>query len=249
MPNSHPVQHHQQKVQILTRDETGLRFESLVLFADPLFELYGIDSSEAFALKHEPDEADEATVAVLEAARLLWAYFSIPDSVRHEQHDQLADYLLGPDHNPQDEADFDEIIERMQQQWEMLMPEDRAVAEGVEHQTLGLEALLAHPAFAMPSPKEEGGSYGPDGLGVLEAQALFAQPLLDQTTDPDEMEVALERASAYWEIAHTEGAARETALHAAVKSFGNSAEERGRVEQEARDMLTRFAELFPEQQP
>src|SRR5690606_39701090 len=57
---------HERKVRALVTNETGLRFESLALFAQPLFELYDLDPAAAFELHQHREEADETTVAVME---------------------------------------------------------------------------------------------------------------------------------------------------------------------------------------
>jgi hypothetical protein len=236
-----------QKARVFVNEDTGVRFESLVLFAEPLFELYDLDATDAFDLRSSPGSADEATVAVLEAGRLLWAYFSLPAGARDKYHDALADQLLGPDHAPDEEADFEMVLDRMQEQWDMLEPEDRELAEGVGARTLTFEELLVHPAFAAPIPaREEGVGYGPDRLSELEAQALFAQPLLDAAAEPEAMEAAMERANAYWELAKRPRDERESGVKAIVQAYASAAAERDLLKQEALQMLQRFDALFPE---
>jgi hypothetical protein len=236
----------QAKVRSLVNEETGLRFEPLVLFAEPLFDMYDLDPGEAFALRQNPDDADEAVVAVVEAARLLWAYFRLSPAEQLDRHATLASFLLGPEHSIEEEADLEHLIDRMREQWDLLMPEDRQLAESAEAPTLGFDDLVAHPAFAAGHAVEERGTYGPENLSELEAQALFAQPLLDSASEPDEMEAALERASAYWELAHRRGAVRESLRSELVQQFGITAGERRRIEKEADEMLARFDQLFPE---
>lgn len=236
---------HLRKVRALTEDETGLRFEALVLFAEPLFDLYELDATEAFMIKHDPASADDSAVLALEAARLFWAYFSLPDAERAEQEDTLADFLLGPGHTPEDHADFETLLDRMADQWAMLTPEDRATAESANAPTLSLSALVAHPAFAHGAPGEAQ-EYGPDGLSEVEARALFAQPLFDTLADVDEMEAAMDRASSYWTMAHLAASERESHLTAFVQRSSAMANERAALEREARMMLARFDQLFPE---
>lgn len=233
------------KVRALTENETGLRFESLVLFAEPLFELYELDATEAFMIKHDPAAADDSAVLALEAARLFWAYFSLPDAERAEQENTLADFLLGPGHTPDDHADFEMLLDRMADQWSMLTTEDRATAESADTPTLSLSALVAHPAFAH-GPSGEATMYGPDGLSEVEARALFAQPLFESLVDVDEMEAAMDRASSYWTMAHAEPSEREAHLSAFVQRAAVTPPERAVLEREGRMMLARFDQLFPE---
>ena len=236
-----------QKARLFVDELTGVRFESLVLFAEPLFELYDLDATDAFQLRSDPGSADEAIVAVLEAGRLLWAYFALPKSRREKAHDALADQLLGPDHSPEEEADFDMVLDRMQDQWDLLTPEDREVAEDVAAPAMGFADLLAHPAFAAPlATRDEGRTYGADRLNEVDAQALFAQPLLDASDDPDAVEASMERAHAYWELAHRPAAERQPGLRALVSEFARTEPERETIMQEALQMLQRFDALFPE---
>jgi hypothetical protein len=249
--SAHPDPHlllaqHQRKVHALLDGSTGLRFEALALFAEPLFEVYDLDAAEAFALPRDPDGADEATVTVLEAARLLWAWFALPGAERAERRPALTAFLLGPEHEADEEEDLDHVLYRMEEQWDLLTDEDRELAHAGPEPPLGFDALLAHPAFAQDAAVAPPGAYGPEGLSELEAQALFAQPLLDGTEDADQMESALERANAYWELAHIRGSERELFLRELVLQFGRELGGAEGVEQEAHRMLSRFTELFPE---
>jgi hypothetical protein len=233
------------KARILVDEETGVRFESLVLFAEPLFDHYDLDPSEAFSLRLDLADADEAIVTALEAARVLWAHFSLPPAEREELRAILVDYLLGPGHTPEDEVDLEILLERMQEQWILLTPEDRAIAEDVPQPTLGFEALMEHPYFVHGQDLPAADGYGPERLNELEAQALFAQPLMDAAHDADEMEEAMERAHAYWELAHHPPAERESHMQGVVDLLAESPRRRTEIEREAQRMLARFDELFP----
>lgn len=235
------------KARALVHGETGLLFEPLVLFAEPLFDLYGLDPDAALALRHHPERADEGVLAALEAARVLWAYFALPEPARAERYPRLAAFLLGAHYSPADEADFEEVLDRMQRQWDDLAPEDRALAESGPTPPLDFDALLEHPALVGPPPETTAGStYGPEALSELEAQALFAQPLLDAADGPEAMEAALERASAYWDLAHLRGDDRADLRERILRAYAPSPAERPALEAELEAMLARFAALFPE---
>lgn len=234
------------KASVFAQQETGVRFESLVLFADPLFDLYDIDQLDAFALKGSPEEADEAVVAVLEAARLFWAYFALPAGEQPDQLPALSNFLLGPEQTPEDEADLDLLLDRMKGHWQMLTPEDRRIAEDTDAPTLGFDALLAHPVYAGNTRPPDASGYGPENLSELEAQALFAQPLLDDAEEPEAIEAAMDRATAYWEIAHSPEAHRDQLIEDVARSFASGRDQRATILREARDMIDRFAALFPE---
>ncbi len=237
---------HQRKVRALVDNETGVRFESLALFADPLFELYELDAMAAFELHARPDEADETTVAVMEAARLLWAYFSLPRRARAAHHDALAAFLLGPGATPEDEADLDALLDTVEAHWETLTSEDILLAQDVEAETLDFDALLAHPAFAQPIAEFAAErTYGPDRLSEMEARALFAQPLLEREDDPDALDDAMERADDYWSLAQLRGLERDAFLDELVEANALDAAEAEQIRAEAQQMLDRFQSLFP----
>ncbi len=239
---------HQRKVRALVDGETGVRFESLALFADPLFELYDLDPMAAFELRAHPDDADEATVAVMEAARLLWAFFSLPMKERADRHDALAAFLLGPGATPEDEADFDALLDAVETHWDALASEDIALAEDVEAETLDFDALLDYPAFAHPAIEHAvERTYGPDHLSEMEARALFAQPLLEQEDDPDALDAAMERADDYWTLAQLRGLERDAFLDEFVEANALDADEAEAIRAEAGRMLARFQSLFPNQ--
>lgn len=238
---------HQRKVRALAANETGLLFESLALFAQPLFELYDLDPAEAFALHTDPDSADEATVAVLEAARVLWAYFSLDDNDRAERHPALADFLLGPEATAEDTADLGLLIDTMEGHWDALAPEDLDLAAADDHPVLDFDALLAHPAFLHPEihPATQR-TYGAEGLSEMEARALFAQPLLERLDDPDDLDAAMERADEYWTLAQLRGVTYDARLDDFVDAFALNADEAVRLRAEAETMKARFQSLFPE---
>ncbi len=239
---------HTRKVRALSQDETGLSFASLALFAEPLFDLYDLDPAEAFALLDGHD-TDEMTVAVLEAARVLWAYFSLPPRQRAARHDALAAFLLGPDPEPDEEAEFDQLLDTVETHWDALTADDRALAEDVDAETLGFDALLAHPAFAHPPESEAAApselTHEVSRLSEIDARALFAQPLLEEA-DLDDLDAAMERADAYWTLAHRPPAERDAHLDEIAESFATGKAGRAAVRTEAQRMLGRFAVLFPE---
>ena len=237
---------HERKVRALAEDETGLRFTSLALFAQPLFELYELDPAEAFALHAAPDTADETTVAVLEAARVLWAYFSLDAAGRAEHRPALADFLLGPAPGDEDMADFDVMLDTMEGHWDLLTPEDLDLARSDTHDLLAFDALLAHPAFHHEVASHPEPTYGAEGLGEMEARALFAQPLLERLDDPDDLDLAMERADEYWALAQLHGVAYEARLDEFVDAFALSADEGVQLRAEAEAMRARFRSLFPE---
>jgi len=234
--------------RLLAEGETGVSFDALALFAEPLFEQYDLDIAEAFAIKAEPEAAGPEVLAVLEAARVLWAFFSLPMAERARRRNALAAQLVGPEPSEEDWLDLEALLDRMSPYWKAMLPEEIEKAEGTGHPVLGFDALLAHPAFRLDG--EHGPqAYGPDALSEIEARALFAQPLLDDPSmlaDPDAVERVMERANAYWALAQIPAAEREAALHEAAAQLANGRGDRKAIEAEARRMVERFHVLFPD---
>ncbi|MDX1418600.1 MAG: hypothetical protein R3181_01420 [Rubricoccaceae bacterium] len=233
---------------LLVEGRTGVSYDALVLFAEPLFEQYGLDLADAFALKADPRAADPEVLAVLEAARVLWAFFSLPLAERARRRNALAAQLVGPAPSEDDWLDIEALLDAMSPYWKAMLPEEIARAEATGHPTLDFDALLAHPAFHLDGDHGPR-AYGPDALSEIEARALFAQPLLDDPstlTDPEAFEDAMERINAYWALAQIPAADRESALRDASGALAGHGGDLGDVEREARRMVERFHVLFPE---
>lgn len=225
--------------------ETGVQYESLALFAEPLFGVYELDAADAFRLRSEPDAVADDTVALLETARVLWAFFSLPHSERSHQRPALAAQLVGDDPSEEDWMGLDGLLETVEIHWQALLPEEIEAAQSTDHPVLAFDDLLHHPAFRV-GPEEEDAThagYGTSSLSEIEARALFAQPLLEEPElleDPDAFEEALQKADAYWALARDAGSAD---AQAAADDFaeGDAAEAA-----EAVTMIERFRSLFPE---
>lgn len=232
----------QRIIDALLSGETGVQFEALALFADPLFTLYELDPSVAFALRNDPATVSDEVVALLETARVLWAFFSLSPSERGHRRQALAAQLIGEEAEDDDLVDLEGVIEAAEVHWQALLPEEIEMAQDTGHKTLGFDDLLHHPAFridAEPDPAHAG--FGSGELSETEARALFAQPLLedpDVMLDPDAFDQALERADVYWQAARRGISAGAVARHLSDEGPGDVAE--------AERMLARYRELFPE---
>ena len=229
-------------VKALVEGETGVQFESLALFAEPLFTLYDLDPSEAFALKTDASGARDEVVALMETARVLWAFFSLPTASRGHRRQALVEQLVGGDAESDDMLDLEGVIEAAEVHWQALLPEEIEMAENTGHPALGFDDLLHHPAFRIDADEDPShAGFGADELSETEARALFAQPLLEDPEvmlDGDAFDSALERADAYWEAAQ-DGTPPEAIARALAASGDGDVEE-------ARRMIARYAELFPE---
>ncbi len=226
--------------RVLADGETGVQYEPLALFAEPLFSLYDLDAADAFRLRSEPDAVADDTVALLETARVLWAFFSLPPSDRAHKRQALAAQLVGEDPSDEDWMGLDGLLSTVEIHWQAMLPEEIEMAQDTGHPLLGFDDLLHHPAFRVGTEEDDAthAGFGPDGLSETEARARFAQPLLESPevmTDPDAFEAALARADDYWDLARSGGDPDAFAqAHADVEPA------------EARDMIERFRDLFPE---
>ena len=234
----------------LVEGETGVQFEALALFAEPLFTLYDLDAADAFRLRTEPDAVADDAVALLETARVLWAFFSMPPQERAHKRQALAAQLVGEDPTGEDWVDLDGLIETVGVHWQALLPEEVDAAQATGHPTLAFDDLLHHPAFRVGLEADDAthAGFGADGLSEVEARALFAQPLLDDPetiADPDAFEAALARADDYWGMART-STDPDADARAFAQEHGTSKAETERLQAEARAMIDRYRELFPE---
>ncbi|HLA64812.1 MAG TPA: hypothetical protein VK610_10325, partial [Rhodothermales bacterium] len=238
------------RVDALVSEATGLRYDSLVLFAEPLFQQFGLDLADAFALRENPRAAEPEVVALLEAARLLWSYFELPAAERDGQRAALATHLLGAEPTEADWAEVEAVLAAVEPYWEAMSPEERAASRKPGTPWLDWDALMAHPAFQLESEHAESTrGFGPEGIGEMEARALFAQPLVEAAAadgDVDALEAAIDRATHYWTIATAHPGDQAGALDEAVATLAGSPAERPAVAEEARQMLARYQALFPE---
>ena len=236
--------------EALLSGETGVQYEALALFADPLFTLYDLDAADAFRLRSEPDAVGDDTVALLETARVLWAFFSLPPSERAHRRPSLAAQLVGEDPSDEDWMGLDGLIEAAEIHWQALLPEEVEAAQATGHPTLAFDDLLHHPAFRVGPEAEDAthAGFGDKGLSEIEARALFAQPLLespDVMEDPDAFDRALARADDYWALARSAGGDPDAAARAFADGHADG-DDAGRVREEAARMIRRYRELFPE---
>jgi hypothetical protein len=248
MPSSSNLQ---ESLDTYLNDESGVRFRALAHFAEPLFDLYDIDLSATLGAAPEARDEDEMAtlLAVLETARLLWAYFGLPDEAQDRYRDDLEAYLLGPDAEAGAADSLQELLDAMEAQWEAMPPHMRSSAEDVEGYALPpFEDLLEAFAPADTDVQGPGPMQGPDGdMEGPEAMALFAQPLLEDPevqTDPDALEERMTRATAYWELAQLPPDEREEQVDALKDQFAESDAERDEIEAEAERMVDRYHELF-----
>ena len=225
---------------VLAGGETGVEFAALALFAEPLFSLYDLDPADAFRVATEPEATADDTVALLETARVLWAFLSVPVGERSHKRQALAAQLVGESPSEEDWLALDGLIDSAEVYWKAMGPDEVETAEQTEHETLDFDALLHHAAFRVGADLDEA-DFAPDAMSDVEARAVFAQPLVDAAgADPDALDAALARADDYWTFAQTAPADASAAGRAFARdNAGASAEE-------AEQMVRRYRDLFPE---
>ena len=236
-------------VRVLTEGETGVQYESLALFAEPLFSLYELDAEDAFRLRSSPESVGDDTVALLETARVLWAFLSMPPAERAHKRQALAAQLVGEDPTEEDWISLDGLVETGEIHWQALLPEEVAAAQDTGHATLGFDELLHHPAFRVGPEAEDAthAGFGDASLSEVEARALFAQPLLESPevmADADAFEAALARADDYWTLARS--ASGPADAEAFARQHATDDAEHAALRDEALAMIERYRELFPE---
>lgn len=233
--------------RVLVSGETGVAFDAIALFAEPMFDIYDLDPAEAFAIKQDPSDADPEMVTVLSTSRVLWAFFSLPRKERAHKRPLLAAHLVGDQPNEEDWLDIEGLLEAVEPYWSAMLPDEIQAAQDTGYPTLGFDDLLSHPAFQFTEEPEDL-AYGPDSLSEMEARALFAQPLLEDPAvmvDADAFEQAVERANAYWHLATVPEARQEHALGEVMSQLSQGDGSSDAIRSEARLMVDRFHALFP----
>jgi hypothetical protein len=224
----------------------GVDFDALSVFAEPLFELYDLDLRNLSPAGPRQFDTEELSglVAVLDTARLFWAYFS-QDGEAGDRHAQLEDALIGPGPSEDERSDFIELVSIMEEQWHAMSLAERDAASGDGDPIPPFEQLLAE--YVSSGADDAIAGFSGDDMDFPETMALFAQPLTDEAaTDPDAIEDALGRAQAYWDIAHAPEEEQDALLEEFKQSVARSEKDGARIEKEARMMLARFVELFPD---
>lgn len=252
MPSKSASSSPQQSLEAYLDDGMGVRFDALSRFAQPLFELYGIDLQASLAKPASARSTQEINVllTVLDTARLFWAYFSLEPDRQDHHAAELKACLVGPMPDADAEESFHELMELMRERWAALPDSLRHHAREAAPSTLpSFEKLLDQHGGPTQGDTDNGDGYGSDQLEKPEALALFAQPLLEDPevhADPEALEQRMALATAYWELAHAAPNRRDHQLQTLLHRFADSPDEREALEQQAHDMLERFEDLFPE---
>ena len=239
-------------LDVFVHGRSGLRFEALARFAGPLFDLYEVDWKSDEPIAADRDRTELTTMlAVLDTARLLWAFFLLDEEKSIQMLPDLEDALLGRGAGDEERSNVLVLLSLMEGHWHQFTPAERADAARTPGFTLPpFESLLEEYQGRSPEePARDDRRFGPGNLDLPEALALFAQPLLESARvqeDPDTLEDQIARAQAYWELAIAPPEEYEAELARILDAFARSPGEREDVRREAHAMVERYHRLFPE---
>ena len=232
-------------------NRSGIRFEALTQFAEPLFDVYDIDwhEDEGYDARSRNGGEWATIVAVLDTARLIWAYFSLGKEKRDSMLPHFENILLGMDAGEEEHQNLLLLLTIMEKRWLSISPEDRARAMDTPGYVLPtFEALLAHfVGIRDPFPSFSTLSLGVEESNLPEVLARFAEPLLQDpviSRDPEQIEERIERAQAYWELATAPPSEFDERLQQIEKAFALSEDDRVAIREEAQWMVSRFKGLF-----
>lgn len=233
-----------QNLESYLEGATGVEYEDLVSFAEPLFDLFDLDLRSARCNAEEREAEETATLlSLLDLARLFWAYFLLDESQSESAQQELSHALLGANPSQEDIIALVQLIEMLEDQW-LSLPSNGSPS------TTG----YALPPFSelLRDYVRTRGSHSQDSEGqgarsdLPDVLASFARPLFEAANldDPSEIDDALARAQAYWELAQTTGNAYEQRLSRLARRFATSVRSEEEIRQEALAMTRRFRDLF-----
>lgn len=227
--------------------ETGLPYHVLLKFAEPLFSLYNLDLRSAKEPANARETEELATLlAVLDTARLLWAYFLLePDEARVRLRD-LRRALVGPAPSREEDQALIDLFRILNARWNEFRLSAEHTGGATGYVLPSFDQLLS--GWSSEEVERVSGD-DVDLADLPESLAAFARPIFERTDleDPDAVEDALARAQAYWELAQHEGEAFERGLEGLVDRFAGGSRSIAEVRREAQHMKERYKRLFGDQ--
>ncbi len=239
-------------LDVYVSGRSGIRFDALIRFAGPLFDLYDVEwraggQNDAFA---RDKEELTTMVAVLDTARLLWAFYALDDEQSIEMLPCLEDAMLGSGAGDEERSNLLVLLSLLEEHWQTFTTDERTQAVDTPGYALpSFEMLLADYQGGRRLRRRSASTFGKEDLELPEALAAFAEPLLKDPAiegNPDLVEERVERAQAYWELAATPVAEFDDHLHRIEEAFAASDEEKVAIREEALRMIARFRKLFPD---
>ena len=238
-------------LDIYLSGQSGIRFEDLARFAGPLFDLYDVDWRAENSLDAQRRDREELStiVAVLDAARLLWSFFSLHEEDSVAYLPDLEDAMIGSGSGDEERSNLLILLSLLEEHWHDFTPEERGRAESTPGYALpSFEVLLREFSGTAPlAVRERPKKYGPEKLDLPEALALFADPLLQDEAakkDPDVFEERIARAQAYWELAQLSDDQYDAELERIQTELQSDDADPDQIGNEASQMVRRYRKLF-----
>ncbi|HRR07631.1 MAG TPA: hypothetical protein PLO56_02970 [Rhodothermales bacterium] len=242
----------QSRYLTLQSGTTGLSFDALSRFSEPLWVFYGLEKSAVLDELEYTEDLDlmDTAVSIMESARLFWAYFRTPKEKKAETLGILEDRMLGEMPEPEDQEDFRELVEKMEAGFKRFSKTAIQQAEensGYKTQTFqqvieALEADQPTPATTeiFLADDDDVMTQSPDVL------ARFAAPLLEKIdpSDPDAFDESFSKAADYWEYARSPESEKPRILMVLKRKYAKRPEELALIENEAQMMSEQFVRMF-----
>lgn len=166
------------------REDTGIPFDPLLRFAEPLFEAYGVDVGRARALRADAGAGDpepDELLLVLETSRLVWTAFGLDDAHAPQALADVKALIMPGAHDEQDVAMLHLLLARLEERWHELQAR-RLPAAGAA--PLPFEALAERYRALFP-PQDD----APAPAASADELALFARPLLEDPAVADDLDL------------------------------------------------------------
>ncbi len=229
-------------ISVYRGGRTGIPYDTLVAFARPVLDHYGLDLEHCQNAPVNASNAGDMAVLidVLESAMIFWSFFSNGTSDETASFEHLKTSMLGLEPELSDDLRFNLLFDAMQQAFTALGGHSGEVL-----------AWQPPPGLTEASPAdffEENLFYEDDGPDQPESFALFAHPLYDNRdhlADPDALERITQLASLYWDLARLSTEEQPAALDGLLDQFARTPAERKRLKLEAQQMVQRYHDLFP----
>lgn len=238
-------------LDVYVTGRSGIRFDALVRFAGPLFDLYDVEWRAGDGLDALSRDEQELTtmLAVLDTARLLWSFFTLEDDSSLEMLPKLEDAMLGRGAGDEERSNLLVLLSLLEEHRAAFTLEEREHAVDTPGYALPDFGVLLgafqdrHGRLSHRNPS----TFGPNLLELPEALALFAEPLLRDPAvekNPHLVEERVERAQAYWDLATAPEEEFDERLNHMMDDFASTDAERSFIREEAERMMARYKNLF-----
>lgn len=242
----------QSRYLTLQSGTTGLSFDALSRFSEPLWVFYGLEKSTVLDELEFAEDLDmmDTAVSILESARLFWAYFRTDKEEKNEALSIMEDRMLGEAPEVEDREDFQELVAKMEESFKRFSRQAvQQAEESSGYKTQSFKAVIEALDADQPTPatteiylpeEDDAESQSPDVL------ARFAAPLLEKTdpADPDAFDESFSKAADYWDYARSSEAEKPRLLMLLKRKYATKPEELAQIEAEAHMMNEHFVRMF-----